>query len=173
MTDLNRIDSSNINGFKSDGTPVLANRDGAPSTYGCTLTAGTWYFPWGANKAPVPAEALVTAVHIRGDATIAATITIEDGNFPATTSPSDNRGPADVSDFDATAGNWIPENPSTANVQTSGAGWVATAATVAVAGTNAGGCIYHIGNLGSRRGRLKLVVTVGGKVRVAIHGKGA
>jgi hypothetical protein len=175
MTDLNRVQSSNLDAVTAAGAATPASFAGAPSTWGLTLASGTTYYvPVGANKAPVPAESPLVAIHIRGDAAIIATITIEDCVFPATTSPGDGRGAVDVSDFDATAGYWIPENPSTAIVQTSGPGWVATAATVAVAGSNAGGCMYHVGNLGSRRLRVKIVVGgIGGKVRVGAHGKAA
>jgi hypothetical protein len=174
VTDLNRVDSSNLNAVRSDGVAFLASRDGIPSTWGVTLGVGTYYFPFGASKSPVPAESPLASIQVRGDATIAATYTIEDTNFPSTTSPGDGRGPADVSDFEAasTQGNWMPENPSSATVSVVGTGWAATAATVTSAGTNVGAAVLHIGNLGTRRGRLKVVTTVGGKVRVAVHGKG-
>jgi hypothetical protein len=173
MTDLNRTNSSNIDAVRADGVAFPASFLGLPATYGVTLASGTtYYFPVGAPKSPVPAEAPLVAIHIRGDAAIIATITVEDSVFPAGSSPVDGRGNPDVTDFDGTAGNWIPENPSTAIVGTSGTGWVATAATVAVAGGTAGGAIFHVGNLGSRRLRLKVVVGgTGGKVRVGVHGK--
>lgn len=175
MTDLNRVDSSNLSAYRSDGVEFPAARLGASSTWGVTLGVGTYYFPFGASKSPVPAEAPLVAVHIRGAAAVAATITIEDTLFPSTTSPGDNRGVADVTDYEdaATAGNWMPENPSTAIVATVGTGWTSVAATVTAAGTNAGGAIFHINGLGSRRGRLKIVTTAGGLVRVAVHGKAA
>jgi hypothetical protein len=176
MTDLNRVNSSNLDAIKSDGTATPANRDGAPSTWGVTLASGTtYYFPIGAPKAPVPAESIISSIHVRGDSAIICAITIEDCNFGATRSPGDGRGDVDVSDFElaSTAGNWIPENPSSASVGTVGAGWVATGATVNVAGGAAGGCMFHVGNMGSRRLRLKIVVAgTGGKVRVGVHGKG-
>lgn len=175
MTDYNRVDSSNLDAVKSDGTAFPASRLGASTTWGVTLTAGTFYFPFGASKSPVPAETSVVAVHIRGAAALASTITVEDSIFPATTSPGDGRGVADVTDYEdaATAGNWIPENPSTAIVGVIGTGWSAAAATVTTLGTGVGGAMFHISGLGSRRGRLKLVVTVGGLVRVGVHGKSA
>lgn len=175
MTDLNRVDSANLSAVRSDGVEFPAARNGASSTWGVTLGVGTYYFPFGANKSPVPAEAPLVSVHIRGAAAVAATITIEDSNFHSTTSPGDNRGVADVTDFEdaATAGNWIPENPSTAIVGVVGTGWSSLAATVTAAGTNAGGAMFHVNSLGSRRGRLKIVTTVGGLVRVGVHGKAA
>lgn len=173
MTDINRANSSNIDAVRADGVAFPANLLGLPATYGVTLASGTtYYFPVGASKAPVPAEAPLVAIHIRGDAAIIATLTIEDSCFSAGQDPVTGRGNVDVSDFASTLGYWIQENPSTAIVGTSGTGWVATAGTVAVAGGTAGGAIFHVGNLGSRRLRLKVVVGgTGGLVRVAVHGK--
>lgn len=175
MTDLNRPDSSNIDGIRADGTAFPASRVGAPSTWGVTLAPSTtYYFPLGASKAPMPAETGLVSVHVRGDAAIIAAFTIEDTDFPSTISPGDGRGAVDVSDFEAaaTAGNWIPENPSTAIVGFVGTGWSSTAATLNSAGTGVGGGMFHVGNIGSRRVRLKVVVAgTGGKIRVAVHGK--
>lgn len=176
MTDLNRVDSSNLDAVTSAGVATPANRAGVPSTYGVTLASGTtYYFPIGASKSPVQAETGLISIHLRGAAALIITAaTFEDCCYPATTSPGDNRGVPDVTDFDQTAGNWIPENPSTAIVGFTGTGWASTAATVTAAGTGAGGAIWHIGNLGSRRGRLKVVVGgTGGLARVAVHGKAA
>lgn len=176
MTDLNRIDSANLSAVRSDGVAFTAARDGIPSTWGVTLGVGTYYFPFGASKSPVPAEAPLVAIQVRGAAAVTGTWTIEDTNYPSTTSPGDNRGVADVSDFEdsATQASWMPENPTDAAVSVTGTGWAVTAstATVTSAGTNLGGAIWHLGNLGTRRGRLKVVTTVGGLVRVAVHGKG-
>lgn len=176
MTDLNRVNSSNIDAVRADGIAFPANTAGSPATFGVTLAASTvYYFPIGAPKAPVQAEAPLVAVHIRGLTTgFIATITFEDSCFPATTSPGDGRGPADVTDFDQTVGSWVQENPATAIVGAVGTGWVPTAATVAVAGTGVGAAMFHLGNMGSRRGRLKVSVGgTGGLVRVAVHGKAA
>lgn len=173
MTDLNRVQSSNLDAVKSDGTATPASFAGAPSTWGVTLASGTtYYFPLGAPKSPVVAESHLNSVHVRGDAAIIATFTIEDCDFYETRSP-DGRGDADVSNFDATAGYWIPENPSSAVVSATGTGWSASAATVTSAGAGAGGAMWHLGNMGSKRMRLKVVVAgTGGKIRVAVHGKG-
>lgn len=174
MTDYNRVDSSNLNAIRSDGTPTLASRLGAPSTWGVTLASGqTYYFPFGASKSPVPAEVPLTAVQIRGGAALVATITIEDTIFPSTVSPGDGGGVADVSDFEATGVNWVSEQPTDAYVPVSGAGWAQTASTmtVTVAGGAAGAALFHLGNFGTRRGRLKIVVTTGDLVRVGVHGK--
>jgi hypothetical protein len=173
MTDYNRVDPSNLNAFLANGTPVLANRDGAPSTFGLTLAAGTYYVPFGAPKSPTPAETPLVALQVRATAALAATFTVEDCLWPSTRSPGDGRGDPDVTDFDATAGNWIQENPASATVSTSGTGWTPTAATVVAAGSTIGGALWHLGNNGSRRWRLKIVVTTGGLCRVGVHGKAA
>ena len=98
MTDLNRINSSNIDAYKADGTAVPANRDGAPATWGVTLANGTtYYFPLGAGRAPVPSESPLVSVHLRGASTLVAVITIEDTNFTPAVLP-EGRGAVDVSD---------------------------------------------------------------------------
>ena len=175
MTDLNRVNSSNIDAVRADGAPFPAMRDGQPSGYGVTLAAATvYYFPVGAPKAPVPAEAGIVAVHLRWGAALIGVFTIEDSCFPATTSPGDGRGVADVTDFDQGPGNWIPENPNPGNVTVSvTAGATANGTTVTVAGGTAGGCMYHV-VLGSRRMRVKAAVgATGDLVRAGVHGKAA
>lgn len=152
----------------STGVKVLASRSGASK--GCTLGVGTYYFPIGASEAPTSADTPLVSAHLSWAAAVAATITLETTNFPATEGglAGDN---ADTTDYSTTAGSWIQENPSTAIVATSGTGNSSTAATVTAGGTNAGGCMFHVGNLGSRRARIKIVTTVGGLVRCAINGK--
>lgn len=176
MTDYNRVNSSNLDAVTSAGVFAAANRDGAPSTFGVTLLANTtYYFPLGAVHSPVPAEVVLYAVHLRGASALVITgASIEDCIFPLTTSPGDTRGATDVSDFDQTAGNWIPENPATGVVSVTGTGWSPSAATAAALGTGAGGAMWHVGNIGSRRQRLKVIVgATGGLARVGVHGKAA
>lgn len=174
MTDLNRADSSNIDAVRADGAQVVANRlftGGSLTSLGCTLASGTtYYFPLGAQHAAVPAEAPLTSVQLRWDASIIATITVETTLFPSTLQASDPRGPVQVSDFEATAGFWLQQNPSTAYVPATGG--TPTAMTVAVAGGSAGGCEFDLGNLGARRARIKVVVGgTGGVMRCAVWGK--
>jgi hypothetical protein len=174
MTDLNRANSSNLDAVTAAGVATLASRDN-PATYGVTLLANTtYYFPLGSPRAPVPAETALTAVHLRGAAALViSSASIEDCVFPAAVLP-DGRGSVDVSDFDQGAGNWIPENPSNGAVSVVGTGWSPSAATAASLGSGAGGAMWHVGNLGSRRVRLKVVVgSVGGLARVGVHGKAA
>jgi hypothetical protein len=176
MSDLNRIDSANLSAIREDGTEFPAARLGLSTTWGVTLGVGTYYFPFGASKSPVPAESPLVAVQVIGAAAVAATFSLEDAIFPATTSPGDGRGAVDVTDFEpsSTQARWMPENPADAVVSVTGTGWAVTAstATVTSAGTNLGGAVWHVGNMGTPRWRLKVVTTVGGLVRVAVHGKG-
>jgi len=176
MTDMNRVDSSNLDAVKSDGTLIPANRvmtGGSLTVLGCTLASGTtYYFPFGGQRSPVPAETPLVTVQLRWDAAIIMTVTVETTVFPATPQGSDPRGPAQVSDFETTAGFWLQQNPSTAYVPATGG--TPTAMTVAVAGGSAGGCEFDMGNLGARRGRIKIVVAgTGGVVRCGVHGKAA
>lgn len=174
MTDLNRPDSSNLDGLTAAGVAVVANRIGALTTLGCTLASGTtYYFPFGAQHSPVPAETPLTDVQVRWDNAAILTITIETTLFPATLQAQDPRaGAVQLSDFDATAGFWLLQNPTTAYVPVTGG--TATNMTVSVAGGAAGGCDFNLGNLGPRRGRVKIVVGgTGGLVRVGVWGKAA
>jgi len=153
--------STYVQPYKADGT--LETEDGTELGRGTyTLASGTtYYFPLGGADTPV------SSVHLQHDAAvIITTATIEDTNFPG-------RGPdGDVTDYSATAGHWIDENPSTAFVGTVGAGTSATNGVVAVTGGNAGGAMWHVADTGARRTRLAVVVGgTGGEVRVAVWGK--
>ncbi len=123
-----------------------------------TLASGTTYY-----AALGGIEAPLLSAHVRWDAAIVITaITVEDSNL----------SPDESTDIDATAGNWIPENPAGAYVAVVGAGATATGASVAVTGGAAGGAMFHLANAGALRTRLKIVVGgTGGIVRIAAHGK--
>ncbi len=84
----------------------------------------------------------VTAVKMKWDASLNATITLEETNFP------------DVALASTTAGDWDAVAGFTAN----------PAAT-------AGGATFNILDRGSRRFRLKVVAAAGGVLRVRSHGK--
>ncbi len=135
-----------------------------------TLGVATYYFPIGGSDAPTSSETPLVAAHLKWAALVAATITVETSCFPLRMQGV-TTGPLDVTDYDTTAGNWLQENPSTAIVAVTGTGNTSTAATIVAGGTNAGGCMFHLGNLGSRRARIKVVTTVGGLVRCGIAGK--
>lgn len=133
---------------------------------GVTLVNGnTYYFPLGTS------DARVVGLHLKGDAAIIITsATLQSSCFPK---DADGIGGLDVADFDATAGNWIPEDPASAVAEVVGAGWAQAAGVVSVAGGAAGGASWQIGNPGSKRWRLAVVVGgTGGVVRVAAHGRG-
>ncbi len=145
--------------LSSSGAKVSPDENGD-----VTLAVATYLFPISV------AEATLESVHIKTDATIAGTFTIETCNFPAW--KGDLAGQtADVTDWDvATVGNWVKEDPTGAYVASVGTGWTWTLLTgVKTAGT--GGATIHLGNYGTKRCRLKFVCTTGGKVRVNRHAK--
>lgn len=178
MTDLNRVNSDNLDAVRaSDGVIIAANRSsGSPLTWGVTLASGTTYFfPVGAFRAPVPAEGPYESTHFRWDAALIVTLTFETSNFSKTYNPGDPRGPDAISDFEGTAGFWMQENP-TSGVYVSGSGTgglTATNLTLVVAGGTAGGSTINLGNFGMRRGRWRaLVGGTGGVLRCGVWGKG-
>jgi len=150
--------------FKNDGSPGIPQEPGL----GAKLPNGTYYFECSAGDAPY------SSIHFRWDASIAVVLSFQDSNLPPFKSANAMvaaPGAADVSLIDETAGNWITEDPSTAYVPfTAGAGSVVNM-TVTVASSTAGGAMVNMGNLGTRRGRIKAVVTNPGFLRVAPHGK--
>lgn len=122
---------------------------------GVTLTNGTTYYvPFGGVDAPL------TSIHFQGDAALVITsIEVEDSNNP------------DVTVFSTAVDEWIKENPSTAYVAATG-NCTATAAVVAKTTAAVGGAMFHLGNFGARRGRLKVVVgATGGVAKFTGHGK--
>jgi hypothetical protein len=136
---------------------------------GCKLGVGTYYFD--VSSADVPTE----SVHMSWDAAVTATVTFQDSNMPPYKGAGGayfaSNAPVDVSAFNGTAGNWVTEDPSTAYIP-AGTGFTVTNMSVSVAGTDAGGTIWNLSNLGTRRGRMKVVTTVGGYVRCLSWGKG-
>lgn len=161
--------SGDLNAIKSDGTIALND-----IANGCTLTSGTWYFAFGGEDAPLPGETPYVNVQIQWAAAVAGTITFETCNYPAKRDSRRSQGPADVPDNDPNTSrtNWVQQNPTTLYVPTpTGAGNSVTNLTITAGGTNAGGTAVDIGNTGARRWRLKLVLTVGGLVRVNVNAK--
>lgn len=126
------------------------------------LAVDTYFFP-----ADIGDDTL-TSFQIVTDATVAGTFTLETSNWPRT----DTDGPFPVSDYaegSADVGKWVQENPSTAYVGTTGTGFSATALTLTKT-AGIGGATFHV-SLGSRRARIKAVITVGGNVRITTHRK--
>lgn len=155
------------------GTPVLY----VPNSKGCTLASGTTYvFPFGHERSAITVETALASMHLKWDASVIVTFTIETCNFPATLS-GNGQGAIDVASYDNAKGNWIQENPTTAYISVTSTdgttgGATVTGATIVVAGGTAGGCLIHLGNLGARRCRIKAVVGgTGGVVRAYAHGK--
>lgn len=139
--------------ISTDGTPVAPDQDGF-----VTLTVATYLFMLNAGDPDLVSVGMLT------DATIAFTATIETCNFPKHKG-GQGSGAIDVSDFDVTGSKWTQVNPSTGLVDSSGTGWSWTAVTgTKTAGV--GSAVINLGDLGTRRTRLKLVVGTGGKVRV-------
>lgn len=166
----------NLSAVKSDGTaiPAAIAKSGA-DVAGVTLGIATYYVPLSlSSDAPIGGQATVMGVHLKWVAAVAATITLEFSNFPKYRDPGKERGPVDVSDYDATVGNWQQWNPTTAgpdNVQVQGTGNSATAFTITAGGTNAGSAFINLSAFGARRMRLKIVATAGGLLRVGVSGK--
>jgi hypothetical protein len=88
---------------------------------------------------------LVTSVHLKWDAVYVGTIYVDSSNFP------------DVALNSTTAGDWINET--------------ASGITTTVAGGTASGAMIHLGNLGNKRLRLRIVTTTAGALRARSHGK--
>lgn len=135
--------------YKSDATLLQQGRNGV------TLTSGTTYYvAFGAEGA------LIQSVHLQWDpALILTAVTVEDSNNP------------DAAIASATAGEWIQEDPATAYVGGIG-NLTVTNLTLAVAGGAAGGAMIHLGNLGSLRQRLKIVVGgTGGIIKITGHAR--
>lgn len=125
-----------------------------------SLAAGTTYhFPIGGDDGPFQSICLTgyTAAAVVTSATVYDT----------------NHRVDEVSDFDATAGNWIPESQSErVSVQTTGTGWSATNDVIAANGTGVGGAMWHIAETGAARTRLTVVIgATGGTFRVSAWGK--
>ncbi len=136
--------------YKSDSTKLENGKNGV------TLASGTvYYVPIGGDAA------LVSSFHLQWDAAIILTVTIEDSNNP------------DVTLYSTTAGEWVQQNPSSAYVGGDGAGGMTvTNWTAVIAGGTAGGGMWHFGNSGAARTRMKLSVgSTGGVIKTTTHAK--
>lgn len=102
---------------------------------------------------------IVQHIHLKWDSAFAAVITFETSDFKE----------VDVA-VAGVAGDWIQENPTTAYIGSTPAG-LATNMTITVPGGTAGGASVHVGNLGSRRIRVKVVCSVQGQLRIGCAGK--
>ena len=164
---------------KDDGGWLKAYKDGTtsldPATNGdgsvTLVDSTTYYLPVGSDFAPLPAELGLVSVHLKWASAVAAVATVEASDFPEKVLGRRRGGGYDVTDYDATAGNWIQLNPTDAYVPVSGSGNSADQATVTLGGSAAGGCIFNLFDTGARRLRIKIVVTTGGKLWANAHGK--
>lgn len=164
--------SDNLNAIKtSDGTVVSATLNG---TKGCTLANSTTYvFPLAPSESPFVGELKTLSIQLKWAAAVAAVFTLEVSDFPAKEGAASNDiGTDDVTDYSATAGDWVQWNSPAAYVPVSGSGNTATAATVTAGGSAAGGALFEMTSASSRRYRIKAVVTTGGVVRCGVHAKG-
>ena len=164
--DYNQGASGDVNALTITSGNVVTSAPGV----GCTLGVNTYYFAVGGMLAPTPSQTSIVAVQLKWDANVVATITVEETNFPQFIGGGIS-GPPDVTDYDSATGNWVNDNPTTAYLPNTVTGVSVSNATVTVAGGTAGSAIWHIGNLGTRRVRMKIVLTTGGVVRCTVHGK--
>lgn len=104
---------------------------------------------------------LVQHAHISWDATLAAVITIWSSDYP------------DVALNSAVATDWCQENPTTGYMAISPAGAATATAplVLTIPGGTSGCASMNIGNLGSKRLRVRVVCTVQGYLRIRPNGK--
>jgi hypothetical protein len=158
--------SQNIQGGDDNIVPVQANGTipavaSAAFGTGYKLVAGQTYYAKLGGK-----EAWEFLSQLYWDAAIILTsVAIEFCAFP---------GGIDVADLSAIAGQWVKQDAAPpVKGQAVGAGAVFTNSTLAVAGGAAGGATFEIGQTGTRRARMKIVVGgTGGDVRIGNFGKG-
>ncbi len=144
---------------EDDGAVKLHDSEGY-----VTLGVDSYLFPLGVADQPLE------SIHIQTDATIAGVFTVETSNMPRDDGGAGTT-PGSVTDWSTTAaGGWVKEDPSSAYVAAVGTGWTVAALTLTKT-AGAGSAMIHLGNLGSRRVRLKAVMSTGGTMRVAVHGK--
>jgi hypothetical protein len=143
---------TNLNAYVAT-TGVLLAADDTSGSQGVTLLNATTYY------IPIPAAVIGVAladILIKWAAALVGTFTIEATNLSS----------ADLSDYDATAGNgWQQLNPPTAYVPTTGSGNTSSAATVTAGGTAAGTADYQLTDIGQMRFRIKAAITTGGLAR--------
>lgn len=152
--------------YKSDGTKVPFEIG-----KGYSLGVATYYID---VSQPDPVS---LSVHVSWDANLVATsLNYQDSNMPAYASMTlpyaDKDAAVDVSIYDSTSGRWITQDPSTAYVP-AGTGFTVTNMTVAIGGGTANGTVFNLGNVSTRRARIKIVVTTAGYFRCHPHGKQA
>lgn len=142
--------------FPGHLTPIKAADGTKPDAdgQGFTLLADTTYYV----EAGGGSDDVLSSLHVKWDDELIMTIKVEDSSFD------------EIAANDETPGNWIPEED--ANAGLTPVGGTADGLEVTVAGGEAGGVMYHFGNSGAQRTRLKLTVGgTGGYARFSRHGK--
>lgn len=144
---------------------------------GCTLVASGKYFYVVGDP-----DSTYKSIHLKWDAQLVVTLTLWGCDQPLNVGnmdPGNNNTatPTDTADDSVTSGDWLQIDPSTAVIYNksddgSTGGTTVTNATVAVAGGTAGGCIYDLGNVPTRRLRIRAAVGgTGGQLRCFTNGK--
>lgn len=104
----------------------------------------------------------------------ASSVTLQDSNAPAFKGAggltTDKDSGVDVSLFDQTAGNWVTEDPTSNAYLPTGSGYAITNYHFSIS-SGPSGTMMNIGNLGSRRQRIVIVVTQQGFFRCMPHVK--
>lgn len=137
---------------------------------GCKLASGTdFYFELPVSDSPY------RHVTMKWDINIIVTLSLETTSIPA---KKDIDNSDDLKAWDNTAGNGWNQEPLTASSAsftdtTGGTGNASIASNTIIVGGGTVGCAgLHIGNLGSKRARIKAHVGgTGGVLRVSEHGK--
>lgn len=145
-------------------------------TTGCTLVTATKYFYVVGDAASIQ-----KSIHLKWDAALIVTLTLWGCDQPLNFNNMDAGNEAvvgtDTPHDSLVSGDWLQIDPSTAvlyNKSDDGStgGSTITNATVVVAGGTAGGVIYDLGNIPTRRIRIRAVVGgTGGQLRCCVNGK--
>lgn len=144
----------------TDGTEAKPDADGW-----VTLSAATYVFVLRTS------DMMCASLNIVTDGTIAwSGMTFEDTNAPR--ADFGQTTPGTVTDWDDSADStWVKENTAGQGYASgAGTGWTVTALTLAKT-AGKGAAMVNLQNIASARLRAKVVVTTGGKVRVAAFGK--
>lgn len=141
------------------GDPLVPDENGF-----VTLGAGTFVFPVNGSDPGLLSVEIIT------DTAIAGVFTFENTTVPAFKNGAGS-GTPDLPDNSSNVA-WVEEDPPDGHVSTtSGAGWTVVGMELTKAAGTAGAAVIHLGNFGARRGRIKGVISTGGKARVNRFGK--
>lgn len=135
---------------------------------------GTYFFPLGGERYGAGVETIHHSLSLVFPASLAGTFTIEGTNCPKTQSGVDIGGP-DVSDFD-TSDAWQKIDITQSGMlyaNVTGTNNSLTKLTATLGGTNAGGVLYNLPDLGMLRLRGRLIVTsvAASWIRIAANAK--